>query len=591
MEVGDVLRTSGRPLDSGVRGFMEARLGNDFSRVRVHADSTAAESARSVGAAAYTAGNHIVFGSGRYAPATAAGRAVLAHELAHVAQQGGNVPNGELRMGERGGEMERQADVAAGAVGTAGPPLRIASQDGARGLVQRYEAGEHAKFGETQAQLQAFVDERAMVYEVKTGETLGKIAQKFNIGEEQLKEANKAKLKKWTGIGGGKKVVEGFAAGEKITIPPIINDATREALKSKELEFTVNGVTVEYGVGIAMGDLFKDPAEMQRASATDLGKMAKLISDEKRTGVITSTDDWQAATGNKYVDLATKNESHFAPSDSSLATPTAASGGADNHKTLWERYHGEALGKSQGGDKNEAFRVNAYADHYLTDAFSAGHVINKIDVMEKFKGNLPTDAKGEFIGDAKTFFEGVANTAFVGDVKKLYSQYETADAYFAGWHPNINSADRFSTLLQRIQKKEPNLLANAVAKAVHDSLNTLPGGLEVENQMGDKWQLSGDTTLNAKTTEVGRKAVARSLLNILDVFKSASKLDLPALFKKVWDYVPRPTAAGTKVVSEKVSSGTSPKDRSLIGAVVALVNANYKLILNELVSRGYLKKA
>jgi hypothetical protein len=66
---------------------MEARLGHDFSRVRVHTDARAAESARSVNARAYAVGPHIVFGAGRYAPGSAAGRGLLAHELAHVAQE------------------------------------------------------------------------------------------------------------------------------------------------------------------------------------------------------------------------------------------------------------------------------------------------------------------------------------------------------------------------------------------------------------------------------------------------------------------------------------------------------------------------
>jgi hypothetical protein len=59
----------------------------DLSRVRIHADDRAAASARAINAAAYTVGNHVVFGDGRYAPHTRAGRRLLAHELTHVGQQ------------------------------------------------------------------------------------------------------------------------------------------------------------------------------------------------------------------------------------------------------------------------------------------------------------------------------------------------------------------------------------------------------------------------------------------------------------------------------------------------------------------------
>jgi len=87
--VHEVLRSSGQPLDVATRAFMETRFGHDFSGVRVHSDSAAAESARAVGARAFASGRHVVFGSSLYTPHTTPGRALLAHELAHTLQQSG----------------------------------------------------------------------------------------------------------------------------------------------------------------------------------------------------------------------------------------------------------------------------------------------------------------------------------------------------------------------------------------------------------------------------------------------------------------------------------------------------------------------
>jgi len=86
--VHETLRTPGRQLDSSDRSRMESRFGYDFSQVRIHADEEAAEAARSIQASAYTVGQHIVFGKGRYQPKTAVGERLLSHELAHVVQQG-----------------------------------------------------------------------------------------------------------------------------------------------------------------------------------------------------------------------------------------------------------------------------------------------------------------------------------------------------------------------------------------------------------------------------------------------------------------------------------------------------------------------
>jgi hypothetical protein len=139
--VHEVLRSPGSPLDAATRSFMESRFSHDFSRVRphtapqaasltiapagdsyeheadqaadkviqrapalsekgsvpgishdfgkvrVHTGSKAAESARALGAHAYTVDQSIVFGEGQYAPETRPGQRLLAHELAHVIQQ------------------------------------------------------------------------------------------------------------------------------------------------------------------------------------------------------------------------------------------------------------------------------------------------------------------------------------------------------------------------------------------------------------------------------------------------------------------------------------------------------------------------
>lgn len=84
-----VLNGAGRPLEAGLRRDMERRFRHDFSQVRVHTGTAAERSAHEVGAQAYTVGRDLVFGAQRYAPATPAGRHLLAHELTHVVQQGG----------------------------------------------------------------------------------------------------------------------------------------------------------------------------------------------------------------------------------------------------------------------------------------------------------------------------------------------------------------------------------------------------------------------------------------------------------------------------------------------------------------------
>jgi len=90
----------GQALAPSLRADMEPRFGADFANVRMHTGPQAAGSAAALGARAYTFDRHVVFGAGEYSPETAAGRRLVAHELAHVLQQ----------RGSAGQNVQRQVD-------------------------------------------------------------------------------------------------------------------------------------------------------------------------------------------------------------------------------------------------------------------------------------------------------------------------------------------------------------------------------------------------------------------------------------------------------------------------------------------------
>ena len=99
--------SGGEVLPEAVRASFEPRFGQDLSHVRIHRDAAAAESASSLGARAYTLGDHIAFASGRWAPGTEAGDRLIAHELTHVLQQDspGRMAAGPIRR-DRAGEQD-----------------------------------------------------------------------------------------------------------------------------------------------------------------------------------------------------------------------------------------------------------------------------------------------------------------------------------------------------------------------------------------------------------------------------------------------------------------------------------------------------
>ena len=110
---------SGRSLDGTSKSQMESAYGADFSNVRIHTDAKAHQLSNSLNARAFTIGSDIAFGSGEYNPGTPVGDALLAHELAHVVQQGtGSSAATPLTKGGPSTDgLEEEADrAAAGAV-------------------------------------------------------------------------------------------------------------------------------------------------------------------------------------------------------------------------------------------------------------------------------------------------------------------------------------------------------------------------------------------------------------------------------------------------------------------------------------------
>jgi hypothetical protein len=130
--VHDVIGSgSGQALGADVRSDMEERLGADFSDVRVHTGDAAHDSAKSVGAHAYTVGNNVVFQRDAYDPSSHSGRTTLAHELTHVIQQrsgpvDGTPAAGGIRVSDPSDRYEREASANAERVMSAPAPTPAA---------------------------------------------------------------------------------------------------------------------------------------------------------------------------------------------------------------------------------------------------------------------------------------------------------------------------------------------------------------------------------------------------------------------------------------------------------------------------------
>jgi len=125
--------SSGHPLGAKTREFLESRTGAGMDHVRVHTDGASADSAAGLHADAYTVGQHIYFGTGKYNPDSEGGKRLIAHEVAHTIQQGKGgaavapALHATVKVGAVNDPAEREADAVADMVmspaGTAIVPL------------------------------------------------------------------------------------------------------------------------------------------------------------------------------------------------------------------------------------------------------------------------------------------------------------------------------------------------------------------------------------------------------------------------------------------------------------------------------------
>ncbi len=123
-------RGNGSPLPADVRAYMEPRFGADFSGVRVHPGGEASQLNRQLSAQAFTHGQDIYLGNGRYDPGSSAGRRLLAHELTHVVQQTGRAQ----RKLAGGGVIQRIFGI-----GKKKPSSRVETTADYRTAAQAYE--------------------------------------------------------------------------------------------------------------------------------------------------------------------------------------------------------------------------------------------------------------------------------------------------------------------------------------------------------------------------------------------------------------------------------------------------------------------
>ncbi len=534
---------------------------HDISGVEAHVGGPAATASRAIGAEAYATGHHVAFSS---APSLH----TAAHEAAHVVQQRGGV---QLKggVGESGDAHEQHANAVADAVvqgqsaeglldrytaGSTSGPVQAAG-------VQRFDSYEHAQLGDETDKAIGGGGSKVTAEETarrNADQNAAAGGGKFNEGQRSISITLRTRDPATSlPTADGKTSAVPLSYGEMVAL-------------SGDLYSSVDHMKMAPADEVAkLRDLVRDQrlnpagknydAEFQQATAW---RRAGVYQPGTGAREGSKAEYWKV--GDSYIDLAQKNNAHFSAATGATAVASAPEGNAaaDNHQA-WLTDHSRAIALAQkardakkktlasggapgaastekakpdGKDappnpasppasapapsadyaalENEAYLYNAGGDHYLTDAFSSGHLINK-----KALGPV-TDS----VLDNATFEK------LIDDMTVFADKEHPMAPHFMVRRGVANGLSVFRT--------DADLRHNVGAKLVHDYLNE--HGANVKSKNGKlSWTTKGDTFMDAATKDVASRAVLASRNRIRALVNDPdADLAKPENADDAWDYTP-----------------------------------------------------
>jgi Domain of unknown function (DUF4157) len=257
--VQEVLRSPSQPLDPATRAFMEPRFGHDFTRVRIHTDAKAAESACAVNALAYTVGQDVVFGRGQYVPHTASGRRLIVHEFTHTLQQRDSSPLSPDQSPEIGqvdtrweAEAKRNANSPAIETVSAGTLFGTAMQL----QCQNDREALRARLQQVRARLAQLRNQQVQLSDEFSGSLMqGRQRESLERGRRQLREQVRSDT-------AARSLWGGTFAGERIRSAVTASQSANTATVSANLELTY----------LALSD-----ADARQRAASDIPRIESAI--------------------------------------------------------------------------------------------------------------------------------------------------------------------------------------------------------------------------------------------------------------------------------------------------------------------------
>jgi hypothetical protein len=359
------------------------------------------------------------------------------------------------------------------------------------------------------------------------------------------------------------------AAGVHAEFDTVTHERVGDSVSGESV--AIGGVVFTPGEINALADFVGSPVELASYPTETLQQMKARI--DLPAPACEDAAAWDALTNGGYSKLARDNESHFAPGGEEGAD-FESSFVLNYSQALYIAQQAAALDGQEADDKMTEARTLAYfAEHFLEDAFAAGHQVAATDVGAAVGSALGGERVSSLAPEiAKSVF--ATSSASIG-------QYESLG--LAGWRA-LTTAEAFAAVVEEALLVEgQGLLEDAVRKFVHEQLS---GKVEVASpHHPEPWVLSGDSGLDGG----GDSAVTLACLGdaLSDVRSTLEIAMMPGWHadsqaQKVFDlHRPVPTGAGQRVVDQTLAHATEDA-RALVASVSAASAAEIDAILESL---------
>ena len=358
-----------------------------------------------------------------------------------------------------------------------------------------------------------------------------------------------------------------------------------------EETIVVNGVEFTAGQLNALVDFVgRSVDDLYAYSADELRTFIELLARDA------SCEEWDAATGGKSKEELLDNDEHFAPGNDAIC-PTTGAGG--NHLDAWRSGHEVALrlaldagALDADGSESEglalmqkAIAANAMAGHFLADAFSSGHLINKNDLMAQAGRQLVPALVPDDLGIIRLIATVCGDVApRLGSRLAAYEMGGGSD-YMNIWL-NLSTPGALALALEAARCAAPAAVAagilGGVVNHVHDQLNA--AGVPVANDVM-AWRMFGDGALDGETLVQAQRAIGLAREN-LDVAQGVgASFDTTSLFARAEAAFPKPTPEGVQLLADEVTAATSTYEGVAHAAGCAL-EMHFEEVMDALVAQS-----